>query len=398
MSDRKELDFNALVSLENSQQTKKILQINNSEILKFNIFEKNGWELLDYYYKENDTFKVKRNNIRTYSIGHNSEEKEFIRQIFNRLDPLIDLDFEEMETNNGSHIDIYSINYSSTFEKNAVGQALIQEAVTGVWWDIFWKDIDLDSNLNQNEKNTIIHEIGHSLGLSHPYNDPTNNTWDSSDTVMSYNKGEDDWNTWFSDPDIKALQSIWGRENDSGTIIIDDSSNTYQYRKTTDNKYFLCTNIGDENITNINHIQYNDKSIEVQNDIINVFNRVEGIDDITGKIYRLYNAVFNRFPDYDGLNYWISMNKENKNSYEQTAYSFLNSQEFKQEYGEQTESKDFVALLYNNVLNRSPDEAGYEYWINQLELGFEDKAHLIMGFSESKENKLNFTFETGMEI
>ena len=128
---------------------------------------------------------------------------------------------------------------------------------------------------------------------------------------MSYNKGEDEWNIWFSNHDIKALQSIWGRENDSGTIIIDDSSNTYKYRKTTDNKYFLCTDTGDENITNINHIQYNDKSFEVQSDIINVFNRIEGIDDITGKIYRLYNSVFNRFPDSDGLNYWISMNKEN---------------------------------------------------------------------------------------
>ena len=48
-------------------------------------------------------------------------------------------------------------------------------------WDILWLDSSSDLNFN---RNTIIHEIGHSLGLSHPNEDPTNSLWDTDITVM----------------------------------------------------------------------------------------------------------------------------------------------------------------------------------------------------------------------
>ena len=32
------------------------------------------------------------------------------------------------------------------------------------------------------------HEIGHSLGLSHPNQDPYNKNWNSSDAIMSLNQ------------------------------------------------------------------------------------------------------------------------------------------------------------------------------------------------------------------
>ena len=64
--------------------------------------------------------------------------------------------------------------------------------------------------------NTIVHEIGHALGLSHPFEDPTNGNWTTEDTVMSYNISPDGWDTWFSDLDIAALMQIWGVEDDNG--------------------------------------------------------------------------------------------------------------------------------------------------------------------------------------
>ena len=79
---------------------------------------------------------------------------------------------------------------------------------------MYWKDTDGLASLSDFDANTIVHEIGHMLGLSHPNNDPSNPAWTTDDTVMSYNISPDGWDTWFSDADLIALQSIWGVEND----------------------------------------------------------------------------------------------------------------------------------------------------------------------------------------
>ena len=46
-------------------------------------------------------------------------------------------------------------------------------------------------------------------------------------------------------------------------------------------------------------------------------------------MFRVYNAAFNRFPDSDGLEYWIEKNSSGENTERQVAESFLASSEFK---------------------------------------------------------------------
>ena len=79
-------------------------------------------------------------------------------------------------------------------------------------WDLVWKDScdeDFDSN-------TIVHEIGHALGLSFPFDDPKNENWNTGDTFMSCNESPDSWDVWFGDYDIATLTHIWVVENDDG--------------------------------------------------------------------------------------------------------------------------------------------------------------------------------------
>ena len=40
-------------------------------------------------------------------------------------------------------------------------------------------------------------------------------------------------------------------------------------------------------------------------DIKGTFDQVTGLNTDSGKMFRLYNAAFARFPDSDGLKYWI---------------------------------------------------------------------------------------------
>lgn len=355
-----------------------------------------GWQSLNKYFIQSDG-NFSSNKISIFNVGHNITQQQFIRNTLNRLDNIIDLDFIEMPHNNGSMLDIYHISYASTFEENVIGEALPQRSNDGYWWDILWRKTDqkINSTIDENY-NTIIHEIGHTLGLGHPFNDPTNTLWTSSDTVMSYNRGPEGWDDWFSQNDLNALISIWGREDDQGFITYEKNSSDYKFIQSLSKDYTIQTEIGLEKINDTETLIFLDKSMNVKNDIIDVFNIINGIDDITGKIYRLYNAAFNRFPDKIGLQYWVEKNQSGQDSYRDTAASFINSKEFLDLYGSNSSDTIYINNLYLNILNRLPDQEGFNYWMNQLDNSLEDRSELLMGFSESQENKSIFSNETSI--
>ena len=388
------IDYIGLISKSLSEHTRKVLNNDKTETLTFFINDTIGWNNIDEYTQKNELYEVS-NQIRTYTINHSKIELDFIKSIFNRLDYFLDIDFEEMNHDDGSDIDIYSIEYSSGLQNNALGQIISQTSNLGSWWDIFWKKTDEFEGLNSNDQNTIVHEIGHALGLSHPFEDPFNKLWNSSDTIMSYNIGPNGWNTWYSDADIQALLNIWGRENDNGSLNFSNTSSYYQFKKEDSNRYFINSEIGNEEITDVKNLLFTDQVLNMENDIVGVFDQIKGIDDITGKVYRLYNAAFARFPDRDGLKYWINKNQTQENDLIQTTKSFINSQEFLNTYGREISNSEFINNLYNNILNRAPDTEGYAYWVGNLNNNIEERFEVLLGFSESTENKNIFKIECG---
>ena len=384
-----DLTNNALI--DHAKQTLK-----NKEELTFYIDKTIGFQVLQRY-PVIEYGTIQTEDIQIYTVSHDSSKQQFIRNIFYKLDNLIDLDFLEMTHNNGSMLDIYHVNYSSTFQDNVVGQALPQRSEAGSWSDILWKTADSINESNfGSDLNTIVHEIGHTLGLGHPQNEPTNPLWDSEDTIMSYNKGQNGWNKWFSDIDLNALISIWGREDDLGIMSFDKNNYKYKYVQKSDNQYYIKTDIGLEIISDVRELRFSNKSILVQEDVIEVFSQVKDINDISGKIYRLYNASFGRFPDKDGLEYWINKNKTGTDSFRVTAKSFIKSNEFINLYGLESSNSEFIKSLYSNILDREPDINGFNYWSNQINSGLEDRSELLMGFSESIENKQIFSAETNL--
>ena len=112
---------------------------------------------------------------------------------------------------------------------------------------------------------------------------------------MSYNRGPNRWNNWFSKNDLNALISIWGREDDLGFINFDKNSFDYKYKKISNKSYVIKIEIGFEEIDKVTSLNFKDKVINVEEDIISVFNLIKGRNDITGKIYRLYNSSLEYF-------------------------------------------------------------------------------------------------------
>ena len=113
-------------------------------------------------------------------------------------------------------------------------------------------------------------------------------------------------------------------------------------------------------------------------------------------VTQIYKAWFKRLPDPDGLRYWISNFSSGKDDERAVASSFLASTEFKERYGEDVSNASYVNTLYINVLGRDYDQTGYDYWLSNLNNGVETKYELLLGFSESLENKGLFSEMTGV--
>ena len=111
---------------------------------------------------------------------------------------------------------------------------------------------------------------------------------------------------------------------------------------------------------------------------------------------QIYNASFKRLPDPDGLRYCISNFSSGNDDERAVASSFLASAEFKERYGEDVSNESYVNTLNINVLGRDYDQTGYDYWLSNLNNGVETKYELLLGFSESLENKGLFTEMTGV--
>ena len=108
-------------------------------------------------------------------------------------------------------------------------------------------------------------------------------------------------------------------------------------------------------------------------------------DGNAGQAYRLYQAAYDREPDQGGVSFWTGV-LDDGNSLDFVAEHFVTADEFIERYGDATSDTQYVDLLYNNVLHRVPDQAGYDFWVARMVDGL-DRADMLIEFSESDENE-----------
>lgn len=103
----------------------------------------------------------------------------------------------------------------------------------------------------------------------------------------------------------------------------------------------------------------------------------------TGGVTRLYRALFLRDPDTPGLAYWWGQ-VNSRRSLQRIANIMAASSEFRERYGDLS-NDGYVDLVYQNVLNRPPDEAGRAFWVGELDSGRRTRGEMMAGFTESSE-------------
>ncbi len=108
-------------------------------------------------------------------------------------------------------------------------------------------------------------------------------------------------------------------------------------------------------------------------------------NESAAEVARLYYSALGRAPDAAGLTSWTNALEFGGQSLTDEANGFMASPEFQSKYGSLSNG-DFVSLLYNNVLGRSPDAAGLNGWTGALNAGA-TRASVLIGFSESPEHQ-----------
>ncbi len=81
-------------------------------------------------------------------------------------------------------------------------------------WLISWNETNTNrkgkERVSNYNRRLITHEILHTLGISHPFNDGANPDYTNQDTAMSYNFWDFSIKNPLMSADVAALQEIWG--------------------------------------------------------------------------------------------------------------------------------------------------------------------------------------------
>ncbi len=113
------------------------------------------------------------------------------------------------------------------------------------------------------------------------------------------------------------------------------------------------------------------------------------------EIAEIYVATFNRAPDSYGLIYWVN---QSGMTIEQVAASFFDQTETKELYPDTLNNTEFVNTIYNNVFDRDADPEGLAYWVDALDSGSVSRSNMIIAVVNGATNVDQIILDNKTEV
>ena len=104
-------------------------------------------------------------------------------------------------------------------------------------------------------------------------------------------------------------------------------------------------------------------------------------DLVEAFVTRFYRQCLNRDPDPAGLNGWVDNLLAGSMTGADLAHSFVFSTEF---INQGTTNEEFLRVLYTAFFNRDPDTAGLNLWLDELSTGM-SRTEILNGFTGAQE-------------
>jgi hypothetical protein len=163
-----------------------------------------------------------------------------------------------------------------------------------------------------------------------------------------------------------------GTGND--TVIFNGNPSQYHLALAADGKITISDNKLTDTLRQIENIKL---SADLMLDTTSFTKTAHLAKDALVSIVELYIASFNRAPDSLGLYYWGGRLSDGM-SLQDIARSFFVQKETATAYPTTMPTNDFVSAVYNNVLSRTPDKVGLDYWVNGLTNGAVSKDSFLL--------------------
>ncbi len=238
------------------------------------------------------------------SLKINKEYRSLIEETISSLDKDFELDFRFVSNRKDSDVAIYfdtEININDSAD--ILGLTVLNSDSSKKYWEIFIDEPAFSGNKNY-LKYALIHELGHTLGLEHPFESSDGDIWEGikspwlsafpEDTIMAYrNPRNGSWPNIFSENDINALSSIWVRETKEK-----DENILYKFDNKTNLKdllpYWLeSIETGNLQIIDTSKNKFLQVKTDTWSDIIKI-NRVSKSTSHTKEVVQAKQIIFNQ--------------------------------------------------------------------------------------------------------
>jgi hypothetical protein len=159
------------------------------------------------------------------AVSIEPEDRIFLLNTLNNLQANLGLTFSHASNIESADLRFYYDTEINTGQTSGVvlGIALQNSSANQKWYELIVNYPPLKNNPTY-RRYALIHELGHSLGLEHPFDAGDGDYFESTnsslgafpeDTVMAYRTPQSGlWPTSFSTNDLQALQQIWGSSSE----------------------------------------------------------------------------------------------------------------------------------------------------------------------------------------